>query len=278
MADILSESENNMASWNIPPPNESGRVSTWARATSHATNGAIWEARTSEDRENDLINVVQETCRQMGIKKCPRVLIYAHDWPNAAKLRFTPEVMFSTKLLDIMTPEQVKAVTAHELMHLKHTKRDNAISVLNWLGAEALIATGFNLVRSTNPQKRSTLLLKYFAMTELVVNAAELLWLGITQNWFTRRAEKEADVGAAKVVGRQPMIDTLKTLGKMEDQYHVEQEKHGRFDWRKYTTNLPIFFSHPPVEKRIEHILKHTPKGFTESYEAEAQSPPHQSK
>jgi Zn-dependent protease with chaperone function len=164
-------------------------------------------------------------------------------------------------------------VTAHELMHLKHTKRDNATMVLNLLGAEVATAVGFNLVRNTNPKRPSTLLLKYLALSELVVNAAQLLWLGISQNWFTRRAEKEADVGAAKAVGSRPMIESLQTLGKLEDAFHDEQEKHGRFDWRKYTTNLPIFFTHPPIPKRIDNILKHTPKTFTENYEAEAQTP-----
>lgn len=274
MIDILLDFEDSDTSWNIPPADESGRVSTIARTTSQAKNGAIWQARESEPRENELIGIMQETCRTMGIKKIPRVLIYDHDWPNAAKVRFTREVMFSTKLLDIMTPDEVKAVTAHELMHLRHSTRDNITMGLNLLGAEAATAIGFNLVRNTNPQRPSTLLLKYLALSELVVNAAQFLWLGITQNWFTRRAEKEADVGAAKAVGSQSMIDSLQTLGKMEDEFHDEQEKHGRFDWRKYTTNLPIFFTHPPIEKRIDNIIKHAPKSFKENYEAEAKTPP----
>ncbi len=129
--------------WNVPAEEQSGEVSRTVK-NSDLKGMHIWVARPSEPREKELLDILNETCLEMGIKKVPKLLIYANYIPNAASEGHTSEIMFSTDLLENMSlPEpdpktgkllmhnEVKAVMGHELDHHKHLFRDLVFKLAN---------------------------------------------------------------------------------------------------------------------------------------------------
>ncbi|KAA8493934.1 Protease HtpX-like 2 [Porphyridium purpureum] len=76
----------------------------------------------SEKQLPDIHELVMDSCRILCVDQAPQVYVRNNPQPNAYTLAFKgkrPFIVLHSSLVDLMTPEELKGVIAHELGHLK---------------------------------------------------------------------------------------------------------------------------------------------------------------
>lgn len=155
-------------------------------------------------------------------------------------------VLYDT-LIEDNTDEELTAILAHEVGHYKmnHIKKSIAISIVQiaimfflfgWLSKNQALGGALGV-------SENNFHISLIAFTLLYAPVS--LFLGIFMNMFSRKNEFEADNYAKKTYNETPLIGALKKLSK------------------KHLSNLTphswyvfIHYSHPPLHKRIEALIK----------------------
>ena len=199
----------------------------------------IWKARLEVPKEKELIDMVDETCRQLGIKKSPNVSIYESHTQSPGAAGFINNYFFSTSALDTLSHDQLRALVAHELTHYKHKTRD------------------ITLIEGTLALAITTAIMASFILSPAIAIPA-IIGLSIAtlsgEFWYRRRMEREADVGGAKIAGQQAMIDTLQALEKQSDKILGDKGK-------KLAKLVPPFLKlYPTFDERVKNIQEHVQK------------------
>lgn len=125
----------------------------------------------------DLHNLLLEACKILDIEP-PQLYIRQHPAPNAYTFAMRgkqPFVVVHTSLVDMMTPEEIQAVIAHELGHLKcdHSVYLTPVNLLI-LAAANIPTVGAILAQSIQSQ-----LLEWVRCAEFTCDRAALL---VSQN------------------------------------------------------------------------------------------------
>lgn len=224
-------------------------------ATAAAKNALpIWKARPEVPKEKELIDLVNETCKRLKIKKSPRLCIYDDSHRQlSGGAGFINAYLFSQSALDILSHDQLKAVVAHEMTHRKHMARE------------------FTIVGGTTGLAVTAAVITSFVFSPLIAIPA-LLGLFIAtvsgEFWYRRRIEREADLGGAKIAGPQAMIDALRVVEKQKDEIQGETTK-------QVAKHIPPFLRlYPTIDERIQHIQKHYPQKDVPSEQTEEASQP----
>jgi len=195
---------------------------------------------------------VQMLAEKAGLPAMPEVGVYESDELNAFATGPTQRrslVAVSTGLLANMPPEEVRAVLAHEIAHIKNgdmvtmTLLQGVINSFAIFLARIIAWAASNVVDS-----------KLSGIVYIVVNIALqflFTFLGsfITMA-FSRAREFRADAGAADLVGARPMAAALNTL---KVRYEPLDAPNG-LQTAKISGGSALFkllSSHPPLEDRI---------------------------
>ncbi len=125
----------------------------------------------------DLHNLLLDACQTLDIEP-PQLYVRQHPAPNAYTFAMRgkqPFVMLHTSLIDILTPEEIQAVIAHELGHLKcdHSLYLTPVNLLI-LAAANLPTVGVVIAQTIQAQ-----LLEWIRCAEFTCDRAALL---ATQN------------------------------------------------------------------------------------------------
>lgn len=214
----------------------------------------VWKARPDVPKEKKLIDMVNETCKQLDIKKPPNLFIFDDSRRQlSGGAGFINTYFFSQSALDILSHDQLKAVIAHEMTHRKHLARETTI-VTSGL---AVIVPLFLIIGSS-------VLSPVIAIPAIIGLFMASLFGGL---WYRRRMEREADVGGAEIAGPQAMIDALRVVEKQKDEIHGENLKN-------LAKHVPPFLKpYPTIDERIKHIQKQTPLKAGSSTQPEVEMP-----
>ena len=126
---------------------------TWV-AWSSGAQKVLWSAGASElrfavsDAEKQLENVVEEMAIASGIPK-PRIYLIEDDDPNALATGRDPQsahIAVTTGLLARLSRDELQAVIAHEMGHVKNYDMQLMTLLAGIVGAVALIADGMGRV------------------------------------------------------------------------------------------------------------------------------------
>jgi STE24 endopeptidase len=153
-------------------------------------------------------------------------------------------VLFDT-LLAKHTEDEIEAVLAHELGHFKHghvllgTIRLAVVSFVAFfcfgsLGRQPWLTASLGLVHHDD-----ALSLLVFMMWFSAIGP----FLGLAGNWFSRRAEFQADAFARKMVGAEPLVSALTKLTRDSAGTLTPDPLYALFE-----------YSHPPVPLRIWNL------------------------
>ncbi|MBD2597382.1 M48 family metallopeptidase [Nostoc spongiaeforme FACHB-130] len=131
----------------------------------------------SENQLPDLHKLLLEACKVLDIEP-PQLYVRQHPAPNAYTFAMRgkqPFVVLHTSLIDILTPEEIQAVIAHELGHLKcdHSVYLTPVNLL--VLAAAIVPNVGNFLA----QAIQTQLLEWLRCAEFTCDRAALL---ATQN------------------------------------------------------------------------------------------------
>jgi len=212
----------------------------------------------SAEQSPELYGIVQNLAGSMGLPM-PRVYVIPAPSPNAFATGRNPQhsaVAVTEGSLRILNKQELEAVIAHELAHIKHRDTLIATVVAALAGAVTLLAriagmSAFYGGRDEENRGGGAILLLVYLLAPL---AALLIQLAIS-----RSREYMADEGSARAT-RKPMnlASALKKLVEYTKQVPLPAEPStahmfivNPFSGGGFTA---MFSTHPPIEKRIERL------------------------
>jgi len=226
------------------------------------TTGAKVIESPSNSAESWLVNTVQRQAQQAGIGM-PEVAIYDSPEPNAFATgwnRNNALVAVSTGLLRGMKQDEVEAVLGHEITHVANGDMVTLALIQGVVNTFVIFLSrlvGHFVDRVILKNEGGGYGIGYF----LTTIAAQIVF-GILAStivmWFSRQREFRADAGAAKIAGRQKMIDALARLDNMhtgKNQLPEQIEAMG-ISGREGLGFKRFFMSHPPISERIAALQR----------------------
>ncbi|MHA2224659.1 MAG: zinc metalloprotease HtpX [Candidatus Hodarchaeales archaeon] len=212
----------------------------------------------------ELHSRVQYLAERAGIPK-PRIAIVQNQTPNAFATGRSPGkavIAVHTGLLQMMTPDELDGVIAHELSHVKHW--DTLIQTIAAVFASAIMFVSrmalwfsFSDRESVNP---ITLIVTWI----VAPIAAILVQLAISRN-----REYAADKAAARITGN-PLglahaLDKLGSYSRSTRYFSRRQPTADPSISHLYIANplssnnlAGLFSTHPPIEERIARLQQMT--------------------
>ncbi len=198
-----------------------------------------------------LLKRIEELSKKAGIKP-PKVGVY--DGPiNAFATGLSGKkglIALSIYLFDIMTPEEIEGILAHEIAHLKF--RDNLTATLLWGTLNALSFTFTRFLALIFLLRDKEYLVLFLKPIEWV-----LYWLAfLVAMFYSRWREYRADAYAVKLGKAYGLHGALKKFLVIEREYTSLPGGMKAFGIVGFFGNL--FSTHPPLEKRlkrIEHLM-----------------------
>lgn len=203
-----------------------------------------------------LLSTVEELSQKAGIKM-PQVGIFPSHESNAFATGWNKNdalVSVSTGLLERMSPEEVRAVLAHEIGHVANGDMVTLALIQGVVNTFVMFITRVvvYLIDQFTADEDGEGGLGWIA--EMVLTIILDILFGILASgivaWFSRRREFKADQAGAELADRQAMISALQRL-KME--YEGASGMGGTMTALGISGGkMSAFFaSHPPLDERI---------------------------
>lgn len=202
--------------------------------------------------EHVIYRTVQEIAQRLGIAM-PEVWIYESPDPNAfatGPSRNNSMVAVSTGLLENLREDEVKAVLAHEMGHVFNGDMF-ATTVLAGLMNTFVYYIAMWVRRVFAERDQAALGFALSMVLQIVVS----ILASILISWFSRRREFGADAFAAKVYGKESMINALRAIDRWINRMQFEYSTQDALATMKISGKsggfLSLFATHPPIEARI---------------------------
>ena len=216
----------------------------------------------SNHQESKIFNIVSQISEQQGIKM-PEIGIYDSAEINAFATGWSKNnslVAVSSGLLNEMNDDEITGVIAHEMAHITNGDMVTMTLVQGLLNAFIIFAARAvaYLVQILMGKDREEIGGFSYWITSILFEILFGVLAAILVNIFSRWREFEADLGGAKIVGKQKMIGALKKLQTTIDRIDTskQQASFSNFKISNRSGVLALFSSHPPLEKRIRALEK----------------------
>jgi heat shock protein HtpX len=209
----------------------------------------------SDQTQRWLIQTVKLQAERANIGM-PEVGIFDHPSPNAFATGWNKNnalVAVSTGLLQSMNKKEIEAVLAHEVSHVANGDMvtltliqgvvNTFVVFLSRVIGHVVDRVVFKVERGHGP---AFYIVSFVAQIVLGILAMTIVM------WFSRKREFQADIGGAKLAGKQNMIDALERLkgdtsdAKLPDEMAAFAINAGKVQ--------RLFASHPPLEDRIQAL------------------------
>jgi heat shock protein HtpX len=202
--------------------------------------------------EQVIYGSVQEIAQRLHITM-PEVWVYDSPDPNAfatGPSKNNSMVAVSTGLLQNLKEGEVKAVLAHEMGHVYNGDMF-ATTVLAGL-MNTFVYYIAMLVRRFFGERDQAML--GFGLS-IVLQIVMSILASVVISWFSRRREFGADAFAAKVYGKDSMINALKAIDRWVNRAQFEYTTQDALATMKISGKsggmMSLFSTHPPIEVRI---------------------------
>ncbi len=213
------------------------------------------------ETERWLLNTLEKISLKSGIKT-PEFGIFNSQQPNAFATGASKNnslVALSTGLINHMNRDEIEAVIAHEVAHIKNGDMVTMTLIQGIINTFVIFFSRvighvvdrviFKVQRGHGPA---------YYITSIIAQILLSILASIIVMWFSRKREYAADLYASKLVGSNKMISALKTLSKKSPQALPDQMAAFGISGKKDKSYKSLFSSHPSIESRIESILKNS--------------------
>ncbi len=203
-----------------------------------------------------LYNIVDRLTRRAGLPM-PKLYIIPEEQPNAFATGRDYEhsaVAVTEGLLELLTEEEVEAVIAHELSHIKHYDMLIGTVVATISGAIAMLANFGMFFGGDEDRPNPIVMLILMIVMPLVAT--------IIQMTVSRSREFLADEGASKMTGHPEWLQSA--LIKLENYARgivmpeAEPQTAHMFIINPFTgkdfSMQQLFSTHPTTEERVERL------------------------
>ncbi len=227
---------------------------------------AMYRAKRADPSQyRELYSMLEDLSNRAELPKIPDLYIVPMDVPNAFATGRSPKkavVAVTTGLLNTLRKEEIAAVIAHELGHIKHwdmlvqTIVASMASAIMWMSYIARWGAIFGGGRSSDDDNGGALGMIFVAI--IAPLAATLVQLGVS-----RSREYMADDYSAKIIGSgEPLVSALMALHG-ESRYHRESEEISPATAHMFIFPsgfggglMKLFSTHPSLEERIKNLRK----------------------
>ena len=177
--------------------------------------------------------------------------VVRHEAERTGASASSAMVAVSTGLLNIMNRDEVEAVLAHEISHVKNgdmVTQTLLQGVMNTFVVFFSRIIGWVVDRQILRNEDDAPGVGYY-VTSLVLDICLGFLAGMVVAYFSRWREYHADAGAAEIMqSNQPMINALRRLGGME----AQNELPGAVKGFGISGGIgSLFATHPSIEDRI---------------------------
>ena len=216
---------------------------------------------SKNETERWLLNTLEEISLKSGIET-PEFGIFNSQQPNAFATGASKNnslVALSTGLISHMNRDEIEAVIAHEVAHIKNGDMVTMTLIQGIINTFVIFFSRiighfvdrviFKVQRGHGPA---------YYITSIIAQILLSILASIIVMWFSRKREYAADLYASKLVGSNKMISALKTLSKKSPQALPDQMAAFGISGKKDKSYKSLFSSHPSIESRIESILKNS--------------------
>ena len=165
-------------------------------------------------------------------------------------------VALSTALINHMNRDEIEAVIAHEVAHIKNGDMVTMTLIQGIINTFVIFFSRiighfvdrviFKVQRGHGPA---------YYITSIIAQIFLSILASIIVMWFSRKREHAADLSASKLVGPNKMISALKTLSTKSQQNLPDQMAAFGISGKREKNYKSLFSSHPSIESRIEKIL-----------------------
>jgi len=203
--------------------------------------------------ERWLVDTVRSLAERANVKM-PEVAIYEGDANAFATGAFRNHalVAVSTKIMEQMTREELRAVLGHEMSHVSNGDMVTTTLVQGVLNAcviffsrlvAAVAANALSGGKERRGSSRGVYYLVYYVMQMALGVAASLVVY-----WHSRRREYAADAGSANLLGSPyPMIAALRRLQNLRPGVLPDSLKAMGIAGK----HASLFSTHPSIEDRV---------------------------
>ncbi|HSX38201.1 MAG TPA: protease HtpX [Chlamydiales bacterium] len=213
-----------------------------------------------------LFQTVQKLANQSGVP-LPQVGIYRSNEVNAFATGPTKNralVAVSTGLLQRMKNQEIEGVLAHEIAHIANgdmvtmTLLQGVVNAFVMFLARILAyaISGFGRSRENSGGGSVMSYMLFVYLFEIVFMILGSLVVAA----YSRFREFRADAGGAKLAGKESMVSALQALRAMQEIKDSRTENPAMAAFKISHAGkkglLRLFSSHPPLEERIERLLK----------------------
>ncbi len=207
---------------------------------------------TEGEAERWLVETVRSLAERANVKM-PEVAIYTGEANAFATGAFRNHalVAVSTKIMEQMTREELRAVLGHEMSHVVNGDMVTITLVQGVLNAfviflsrlVASVASSANSGGRRRGSSHGVYYLVYYVMQIVLGIAASLVVC-----WYSRRREYAADAGSANLLGSaSPMIAALRRLGNLRPGILPDSLKAMGIGGK----HASMFATHPSIEDRV---------------------------
>ena len=223
------------------------------------STGARVIERPNGEAEVWLLSTVERQARQAGIGM-PEVAIFPSPQPNAfatGAKRDAALVAVSEGLLQQMSRNEVEAVLGHEISHIANGDMVTLTLIQGVVNTFVIFLSRIigGIVNRVVFRSNSNYGIGYFASVIVTQIVLGILASTIVM-WFSRYREYRADIGGAKLAGRQKMIGALERLKSAHGPAQLPKELNafGIFGGGQGGLMQRLRMSHPPLDARIRSL------------------------
>jgi len=209
--------------------------------------------------ERKVLDIVEELKISSRLRFMPDVYIIEEDYMNAFASGWTEKnsmVAITRGLLNKLTREEVEAVMAHEMAHIKNA--DVRLTLVVGILTNVMLFATDMLFYSVIGNSRGNDS-KAMEQARLVIFILRFLLPLITivlQLYVSRKREYMADAGSVEFTGNpDAMISALKKISGDYQKHNYEQERDNKT--RQYAEIFSpdeLFSTHPSIQNRIANI------------------------
>lgn len=208
--------------------------------------------------ESLLLDIVEELSIAAGLQYVPRVALIDADYANAFATGWSEKsalVAITTRLFDMLDRDEISAVMAHELTHIRNG--DVRLTLVVGVLANIMLFIVNNvsfLFMSRGEKKGAPAMIAAF-----VLLAMQFILPFITmflQMFLSRKREYMADAGAVELTrDPEPMARALMKISGDYDQGHKDESSESSMRKAAYIfASDSLFSTHPTLQNRLQSL------------------------
>ena len=223
------------------------------------TMGVIIIKTPKNSTEEWLVEVLEKISLKAQINT-PELGIFKSNQLNAFATGSSKNkslIALSSALICQMEKDEIEAVIAHEVSHVSSGDMitmsliqgviNTFVIFFSRIFGHVVDRVIFKVQKGHGPA--------YF-ITSIIAQILLSILANIIVMWFSRKREYAADFSAATLVGSSKMISALKTLSLKSKTNLPDQMAAFGISGKEETSFKSLFSSHPPIESRIDALLK----------------------